>query len=127
MRYLCFLCFTLFNHNSNAQKITLVNSWQKNSFNLYIGVENLLHLQGDINEIAFFSGDIQSITNRKDSLLFHSIEPGNTIIKVHFKNGSIQTFLYNTLYLPPPMLHFTKGAETYENLISMQDILTVLH
>lgn len=126
MRYLFLFSILIFNLNSNSQTISLLNDWQKNSSRLYIGVENLLHIQGDINEIVSFSGDITSINinNRKDSLLFNVVGPGKKIIKAQFKNGYTQTFSYDALYLPLPVLHFTKEANTYENAINKQDLLT---
>lgn len=55
-----FSCF-VFAFYWNAQTISLQNSWQQNSGNLYIGVQNVLRISGDITEIASFYGDIKSV------------------------------------------------------------------
>lgn len=123
MRFLVLLYCSVFTFYCNAQTISLQNSWQQHSGNLYIGVQNILRLNGDITEIDSFYGDIKSVVYQNDSLLFTVIEPGKTTIKVQFKNGNTRSFLFNAVFLPPLLLQLSGQSGKNEKFINRQDIL----
>ena len=123
MRNLFFALFLLLSFCSKAQHISLQNDWQLNSDTVYIGVRNTLHIKGDIADIAFFSGDINSVVYKRDSLFFTVVQPGEVEIKAYFKNGNTQAFSCYATYLPPLVVQITKGGEAYEKSISKNDLL----
>jgi hypothetical protein len=104
-----------------GQAITVENTWIKGSKILYIGLENVLILNGKIENIRSVDADKGSVQRRSDSLIVKPAQPGPIQLKIKTKDQDL-SFVFNVVYFPMFSLILTDDSSDHKD-VRKEDIL----
>jgi hypothetical protein len=110
MKILLSLCCHLASFLCMAQSVTIDNTWKPGSKTVYIGLNNILILRGNVKSIIFIQSEKAGAVRIGDSLILQPRQPGPLEIILKTTDEPI-AYEFNAEYFPkPPRLVITNDS-----------------